>query len=252
MPIGKQLQAARVVSATGTEGSINITAQYVTKSKPKPPAFFVPTTAELAETDAPPSYNESSKHHPTKVLCPTTEEDLEYFHAAATATMTNRRPASKALALNIYRTTQTQLLPIEERIALGPTFRQPFYAIRASASSKSTDEFNLLTLTRRNPASGLWTNACTSEIEPRLKLLSQGIVIISRIDGREPGSGAGQSHGLTWDSEARRYTVWRNNDGAADRLIEITCDDWNSLDESPGRGTIVVSVFHSIRMTFAY
>ena len=242
MPIGKQLQAARVVSAPGIAGSVNITAQYVTESKPKPQAFFVPTTAELAETDAPPSYDESSKHNPTKVLSPTTEEDLEYFHAAVTATKTNRRPTSRALVLSIYRTTQTQLLPIEERIALGPTFRQPFYAIRASASSKSTDEFNLLTLSRRNPANGNWTNACTSEIEPRIKLLSQGIVIISRIDGRGPGPGAGQSHGLTWDSEARRYTIWQNKDGAADRLIEITCDDWNSLDETPGKGTIVVSV----------
>ncbi len=238
MPIGKQSKSQS--SNTPQHSGTSYVAQ---QPKPKdPPIVVFPTLA-------PPSYekSEADEFAPNILLKPTQDVDLDYFYAIAAGEIPQRLPSSSSLVMNLFRTTQTHLFPIAERIALGSTLNAPYYSLQSGPSSKSVDEFNLLTITRRSPARARWTTACISEIEPRIDLLASGLMIISRIT-IDRGSSLSELYDLTWEASRGRYTVWRNIGSAVEPKIEIVCEGWETLDNSHRGGIIRVS---SHNLTYA-
>lgn len=245
MPIGAQSNSRRPVRPGASENQSPSTAVYVAE-RPKPtniPIVMVPNDAG-AEDEQPPGYTQSEAQAdiPKTLLPPASESDLEFFHALATGTTPNIMPYSPMLVLNLFRTTQTHLCPVEERIALGSSLSTPFYALRASPSSKSVDEYNMLTITRRRAMTGEWHDAATSEIQPRLKLISQGIMTISRIELQRVAGAPRAFYDLKWASESGSYTVWRDNGCGLEAEMEIVCDKWKSLDDSADEGMITVDI----------
>jgi hypothetical protein len=205
--------------------------------------------AAQAEEDLPPSYDtsEADAFKPKLLLKPTLDPDLDYFHAIAAGTIPQSQPSSLGLVMNLFRTTQTHLSPIDERIALGSSLNAPFYALRSAPSSKSIDEYNFLTISRRNPALASWTDTSTSEIQPRLNLHAPGVMIISRIKTKRSADAPEISHDLTWDFGKGSYTVWKNTGSEVKPEIDIFCENWNSLDDYSGEGIIrVSSLSHSL------
>ena len=245
MPIGAQSNSRKPVRPGTSENQIPSTAVYVAE-RPKQtniPMVIVPDDAST-EHEQPPGYTESEAQGdiPKTLLPPASESDLEFFHALATGVTPNIIPYSPMLVLNFFRTTQTHLYPVEERIALGASLSTPFYALRASPSSKSVDEYNMLTITRRRAMTGEWHNAATSEIQPRLKLISQGIMTISRIEVQRAAGGPKAFYDLKWASESGSYTVWKDNGCGLEAEMEIVCDKWKSLDDSADEGLIMVDI----------
>jgi hypothetical protein len=251
MGIGPQSKSQRSQSSQLPQNQ----TYYVAKQpKPKNVPVVLPVSAADAEEDLPPSYDtsEADAFKPKLLLKPTLDLDLQYFHAAASGTIPQSQPSSIGLVMNLFRTTQTHLSPIDERMALGSSLNAPFYAIRSAPSSKSVDEFNLLTIARRNPALASWTNASTSEIQPRLNLHAQGVMIISRIKTKRSADSPEMSHDLTWDASKGSYTVWRNTGSEVKPEIDIFCEGWNSLDDYPGEGIIRVSSLKPQSISFSY
>src|SRR4051794_5992885 len=116
------------------------------------------------------------------LLPPASESDLEVFHALATGSYTKHSavlahacPQSLPEDANAFVTCRRAYRP-------GLKLSTPFYGLLASPSSKSVDEYNMLTIIRRRAMTGEWHDAATSESQPRLKLISQGIMTISRIE----------------------------------------------------------------------
>src|SRR5204863_3624324 len=114
------------------------------------------------------------------LLSLTLDRELEYFHAVAAGEIPPQQPAP-TLVLNVFRATQTHTDPIAERLTIGAAAGAPHYALHATASSTSINEFNKLLITRRHPIKASWTDACVSEIQPKLNLLSQGVMLIAKI-----------------------------------------------------------------------
>lgn len=255
MGIGAQSKSQRIQSSQPPQNQ----TYYVAK-QPKPtnvPAVVLPISAAAAEAaaqaeeDLPPSYDtsEADTFKPKLLLTPTLEPDLHYFHAVVAGAIPQGQPSSLGLVMNLFRTTQTHLSPIDERIALGSSLNAPFYALRSAPSSKSIDEYNLLTISRRNPALASWTDASTSEIQPRLNLHAQGVMIISRIKTKRSADAPEMWHDLTWDFGKGSYTVWKNTGSEVKPEIDIFCEGWNSLDDYSGEGIIRVS---SLSHAFMY
>jgi hypothetical protein len=142
--------------------------------------------------------------------------------------------------MNFFRTTQKHLFPLDERLALGSSLQQPFYSLQSAPSVTSMDEFNKLTISRRNPSLARWTDVCVSEIQPRLKLLAGGVMIISRMRITRRPDLVGEAYTLTWEKAMDTYTVWRDANTGATALIDITLDGWESLDDVPGDGGGVI------------
>lgn len=59
------------------------------------------------------------------------------------------------MVLWLFRHTATHVLPITERFHLGPADRQPLYALTAQPSIRSAQEFNELSIKRRDPIKGV-------------------------------------------------------------------------------------------------
>jgi hypothetical protein len=240
------------VGPGSSENQSSNTAVYVA-DRPKPkniPTVLVPTSAN-AEDEKLPGYAESEAQAeiPKELLPPTSESDLEYFHALATLNTPHILPYSSMLVLNLFRTTQTHLFPVEERIALGSSLSTPFYALRASPSSKSVDEYNMLAITRRRPLTSEWHDAVTSEIQPGLKLISQGIMLISRLELQRAAGRSKEFYDLTWASERGSYTVWKNNGCGVEAELEVFCDKWKSFDDSSQEGLITVNPTPVLRVS---
>ncbi|KIW65817.1 hypothetical protein PV04_08039 [Phialophora macrospora] len=195
------------------------------------------------DSDAPPTYDEATTKEPgipSKGVAPTSEHDLQYFAAITAGTSPQIRPSSSRLVLHLFRTTQTHIFPIEERLALGANSSGPFYALRASLGSTSVDEYNKLTITRRWPGTDVWQTVVVSDITPRLKLLAQGQMMISRLRlerRQSDNNGSADSYELWWDSRTGSYTVWRNK---VSTELEVCCEGWTSLDDVPRSGHLVV------------
>jgi hypothetical protein len=189
----------------------------------------------------PPSYNEEEEYKPNVLLKPSDDNDLNYFHAIATGEPWMRPPSSNILVMNVFRTTQCHVYPIDERIAMGSSLAQPYYALKSAPSTTSVDEFNKLTISRRHPDRARWTDAVISEISPRLNLLANGVMIIARINVLKPGNLI-QKHDLTWEKARDSYTVWGNTGSGMKPVVEVRPDGWESLEDPTGDGGGVIRV----------
>jgi len=55
----------------------------------------------------------------------------------------------------LFRLTATHVFPVTERFHLGPADRQPLYSVTAQPSIRSAQEFNELSIQRRDPIKGV-------------------------------------------------------------------------------------------------
>jgi hypothetical protein len=63
--------------------------------------------------------------------------------------------SSAVLVIWLFRQTMTHTFPIAERFHMGPADRQPFYSVTAQPSIRSAQEYNELTIQRRDPINGV-------------------------------------------------------------------------------------------------
>jgi hypothetical protein len=63
--------------------------------------------------------------------------------------------STAVLVIWLFRLTATHVLPITERFHLGPADRQPLYSLTAQPSIRSAQEFNELSIQRRDPIKGV-------------------------------------------------------------------------------------------------
>lgn len=242
MPIGNSSRSKKAAPAHLPSSSTQFVAA---RPKPTNQAAVVVPADQRPENDALPTYDEATTEEsdlPNKQVPPTPEQDLHYFAAKASNTPAQITPTSSRLVLHLFRTTQTHIFPVEERLALGTTSTYPFYALRAALGMGSVDEYNKLTLTRRWPGTDVWQPVAVSEVTPRLKLMAQGQMMISRIrlgQHSNVNNGPDNSFEVWWDSRAGSYTIWRSKISTE---LEICCEGWSSLDEVPRTGHLVVSV----------
>ncbi|KAF2493296.1 hypothetical protein BU16DRAFT_528611 [Lophium mytilinum] len=140
-------------------------------------------TGAFAANSVPPPYVPNSALPTPRALVtrdtyatPSLNRDLEYFHAIAAGEYAGPIPVENPmLVLNLFRATLTHIQPIAERLTLGPAQGAPYYALNTTPSTTSTDEFNILVVTRRHPVTGVYSPACTAEIQPKLNLDVPGV-----------------------------------------------------------------------------
>ncbi|KAH6673547.1 hypothetical protein B0J14DRAFT_666990 [Halenospora varia] len=248
MGIGAQRRGPQQPSASQSSGS---TASYSAPPPPRnDPVLVFPVAG--ANGSLPPSYSASEglALMPNVLLNPTHDHDLNYFHTVIAGDTPTYPPTSYILVMNVFRTTQKHLFPLDERIALGSNLNQPFYSLQSSPSVTSVDEFNKLMISRRDPARAFWSQACVSEIKPRLKLLAAGVMVISDLTiTRKPGA-MSERYQMTWEKARDTYTVWVNTVQGTMPFIDITLDKWESLDDVPGaEGGVIRAKLRSMQAT---
>jgi len=211
------------------------------------PNVVLPMAPSLQQ---PPSYSQDQamKTSPNVqvLLQPTGPADLEAYHAIATGEAPPRAPAS-ILVQNLYRTTQNNVFPVAERMSLGVSSNSPYYALVATPATNSTDEVNKLTLTRRHPTRGSWSDACTAEIQPRL-VLQAGVTLVAIIQmrGQNFMSNTGQDRvadrfDLTWNGDRGAFAIWRNDGQNVTMVFEVVSEGFTSLDTYPTAGLLRAS-----------
>ncbi|KAH0564732.1 hypothetical protein GP486_001879 [Trichoglossum hirsutum] len=206
-----------------------------------------PRTAVYSISLRPPEYKENSvrpepqSKDPAGYVSPTTDRDLEYFQAIAVGDKAPDNQAPPTLVLNLFRATQTQVLPIAERITLGAAAGAPYYALHATPSSTSATEFNTLLITRRHPIRATYSDACAVEILPKLDLLVQGVKTIARIVRERENKR--EEYYLTWGGFGDCYSLWRRikadgNNGDEGTLAHLFCERWDAHDDHRFQGII--------------
>jgi len=205
------------------------------------PNVILPMAPSLQQ---PPSYSHDQKSSPNVqvLLQPTGPGDLEAYHAIATGEAPPRAPTS-IFVQNFYRTTQNNVFPVAERMSLGISCNSPYYALVATPAPNSTDEVNKLTLTRRHPTRGTWSDACTAEIQPRL-VLQAGVTLVAIIQMRRQNRAADRFD-LAWNGDRGAFAVWRNDGHNVTMLFEVVSEGFTSLDTYPTVGLLRVSFNHS-------
>ncbi|KAF2455405.1 hypothetical protein BDY21DRAFT_350752 [Lineolata rhizophorae] len=212
-----------------------------------------PRTAVFALNERPPAYKPPVPTERVvlrgRVESPTLERDLSYFHEIVTGKLEPEKDKSPTLVLNLYRATLTHQRPIAERLTLGQTAGAPYYALYATPNTTSMDEFNTLVITRRSPNAGgnsdawrqihsaVYSDACTSIIQPRLNLHASGSMLIANL------SRAGLPYTLSWSDRSTAgklgdcFCVWDSRDGSG--VAQMYSEEgWQSLDDSPLKGII--------------
>lgn len=227
MPIGPQKMAPTGRLSEGSQNLESRTAFFSTYQSP-PEYRSIPLGPAAGAADDLPRYNDDK----TTLLSPTLDRELEYFHAVAAGEIPPQQSAAPILVLNLFRATQTHIDPIAERLTIGAAVGAPHYALHATTSSTSINEFNKLLITRRHPIRASWTDVCVSEIQPKLNLLSQGIMLIAKI------TRYAVQYYLTWEESKGYYSLWRDTGEA---VVHILCDGWRSLDDT-GKGVIRVGI----------
>ncbi|PUU73310.1 hypothetical protein B9Z19DRAFT_1069098 [Tuber borchii] len=218
------------------------------------PNVVLPMAPSLQQ---PPSYSQDQamKTSPNiqVLLQPTGPADLEAYHAIATGEAPPRAPES-IFVQNLYRTTQNNVFPVAERMSLGVSSNSPYYALVATPATNSTDEVNKLTLTRRHPTRGSWSDACTAEIQPRL-VLQAGVTLVAIIQmrGQNFTSNAGQDRiadrfDLTWNGDRGAFAIWRNDGQNVTMIFEVAIpqdypasQELGVLNFTAGSGQLIIS-----------
>jgi len=179
----------------------------------------------------------------------------------------------------LFRLTATHVFPVTERFHLGPADRQPLYSLTAQPSIRSAQEFNELSIQRRDPIKGVcsplqplfssntfqvWYPVCTSDIEPSLDLVKPGNWAVSRLNmtslpvwhkilsnqvvQKIAHHGQGNSLRLSWgDRETLgrlgdAYGLWWESGGehgVAECFFVV--EGWKGFDEGSRRGCIKVN-----------
>jgi hypothetical protein len=83
---------------------------------------------------------------------------------------------------------------------------------------------------------GEWHDAVRSEIQPRLKLLPQGVMLISQIELHRAVGRSREFYDLEWDSERGSYALRKDNECGDEAEMEVICYEWMSLDDSSPAG----------------
>ncbi|KAN0089736.1 hypothetical protein V8E51_019996 [Hyaloscypha variabilis] len=163
----------------------------------------------------------------------------------------------------LFRLTATHVFPVTERFHLGPADRQPLYSLTAQPSIRSAQEFNELSIQRRDPIKGVWYPVCTSDIEPSLDLVKPGNWAVSRLNmtslpvwhkilsnqvvQKIAHHGQGNSLRLSWgDRETLgrlgdAYGLWWESGGehgVAECFFVV--EGWKGFDEGSRRGCIKI------------
>lgn len=99
----------------------------------------------------------------------------------------------------------------------------------------------MLTIARRRTLTGEWHDAIRSEVQPRLKLLSQGVMLISQIELHRAVGPSREFYDLNWDGNRGSYTVWKCNACEGEVEMEVISDNWMLLDDSSRPGLIMVN-----------
>ena len=238
MPIGSQVRSRPTASASaGTESA----SKYVAK-RPTVDNEMVIVLPDASFDDVLPDYDavKDDAFAPKRLLAPSSDTDLEYFQTVASGGIAHTPPYSKNLVLHLFRSTQTHIYPIEERLALGASASSPFFSMRSSPSTSSVDEYNKLTLACRQPAQNLWKTVAVSNIQPRLKLMAQGKIVISLIQLEGSVHQSQHRHELWWNSDTECYRLWKKSGSEYEFQLEIGLEGWTSLDERPQTGFLVV------------
>lgn len=237
MPIGSQ-NKSRSVAPAGVQNA----SKYVAE-RPKVNNDMVVVVPDAGFDDVLPDYDEveNDVFMPQRLLPPSSDGDLEYFGDMASGRAVHTPPYSTNLVLHLFRSTQNHIYPIQERLALGASANAPFFAMRSSPSTSSVDEYNKLTLTRRRPAMNFWETAAVSNIQPRLKLMARGNMAISLIQLEGSTSRSLSRYELWWNDDANCYRLWKRLGVDYEFQLEIGLEGWNSLDERPQTGFLVVS-----------
>ena len=63
--------------------------------------------------------------------------------------------SAAVMVIWLFRLTATHVFPVTERFHLGPADRQPLYSLAAQPSIRSAQEFNELSIQRRDPIKGV-------------------------------------------------------------------------------------------------
>ncbi|KAF2259685.1 hypothetical protein CC78DRAFT_548116 [Lojkania enalia] len=175
------------------------------------------------------------------------DSDLSYFNALANGSNPFERSIvlGATLALHIFRGTDTHLLPVAERLTIGPASGAPYYSARATPSTLCGYECNSLIVARRHPLSLVSRNVCEAEIRPRLNLFATGIVEIGRVSRFVYGekSLTREDYLLTWTNGTTGpldgcWSLWQAGRAVAHFYEEKA---FKGLDEDPGQGIIRAS-----------
>jgi len=122
-----------------------------------------PRVAAFALNERPPEYKQPIPAQRAVslgvMLPPSTGTDLCYFFDVASGRREPVQHYSPTLVLNYGRATQTHVLPIEERLTLGPAAHAPLYAMSAGPHMTSLDEFNSLKIQRRENIHDVYEDA---------------------------------------------------------------------------------------------
>ena len=252
MPIGSQVKSRSTASVSASAGTQSA-SKYVAK-RPTVDNEMVISLPDASFDDVLPDYDqvEDDVLAPKRLLAPSSDSDLEYFQTVASGGIAHTPPYSTNLVLHLFRSTQNHIYPIEERLALGASANSPFFSMRSSPNTSSVDEYNKLTLAWRQPAQNLWKTVAVSNIQPRLKLMAKGKFVISLIQLQGPIHKSQHRYELWWDSDTECYRLWKKLGSEYEFQLEIGLEGWNSLDERPQTGFLVVGdSIHSEVIVFA-
>jgi hypothetical protein len=205
-----------------------------------------PRTAAYTTTGRVPAYQAVPSPLPPQpqgvLLNPTLDRDLQYFYNVATGEITPESiSVPPTLVLNLYRATDAGRKPVAERITLGQAPGAPYYALYATTSATSVDEFNALQITRRSPVSGNHAPACTTELLPKLDMLSEGTNVVAKfVSGLKRCTLVRTGSDVAGGCFRNTYGIWIDGN-SSELMVQLVLDGgWNSLDEKPARGIIRV------------
>ena len=181
------------------------------------------------------------------LLRATLDRDLNYFFNVAEGTTIpdNNNGEPPTLVLNLFRATDPTKKPVAERMILGQAQGAPYYALHASSSTTSVDEFNALQITRRAPLTGNHVPACTAEIQPRLDLFAEGTTVVANIT-----SGSNKYHLVRTGTDLAGgsfYAMWADAQPSGCLAQYVIDEGWKGLDAKRAMGIIRVRHFLNLR-----
>lgn len=210
-----------------------------------------PRTASFSASGTYGAYAEPAELSPAPLLTPdgmippTTNHDLNYFFQVADGDLlADEFSTTPTIVLNLFRATDIGRKPVAERIILGQDKGAPYYALHAAPSLTSSDEFNTLQITRRQPLSGNHVSSSVVDILPKLDLGAKGTMMIARIKHST------KSWNIMWNGPSAEcptmlkcsVSVWTEGPSSENILVFKFENDWRSMDDGPMLGGIAVRV----------
>jgi hypothetical protein len=170
-----------------------------------------------------------------RILQATLDRELSYFYNVANHELVpNENEESPTLVLHLFRATDPGRKPVAERMILGQGQGAPYYALHATPSTTSMDEFNTLQITRRHPITGNHVPICVAEIQPNLDLDFEGTRTIARISRNLKMYNLVRTGESPEDdtSHPNSIALWSEEQAALPVAQFFIDEDWNGLDRS--------------------